>query len=355
MDLISKERVEKIREIIEKSIKKTLGYFNTIENFESENIVISIYSENPEMQPRECAEKCNKKHLTNFTGNDVIAIFNNMWLRPMGLRKAVFYDAIDVAKIVLLALCGDNASMDEIENRMRENKGRIIKTKSKNFERVALFTMLELSNDIVSKDLYNKMLVINKNAARDIFYSIIDMMKLDRKMSQKEKIQFGSVQEYENEIVRLETNLNRSNMMLERLESDFEERLEECRIEENINLMSMLNSPKYGYILDLLQQAQSGVNTVKQNRTPIPFEINSVPILIRKLLQFTSDCGISPMLECGQILNVKASDIEGYSYDGTPFENDEDTKTIEVISSGWIIEEKQIIISSPRVREVEGN
>lgn len=353
MNLINKENTEKIRDLIEKSIKEVLEHYSSIDDFEKENMVIATYSENPEMQPRECADKCNKKYFTSFTGDDVIAIFDVMYFRKISLRKAVFNDAKKIAKLVLLALSGDAAALDQIEDSMKANHGRIIKTKSQNFERIALFIMLEMSDEIADKELYNRMLVLNKGAAKNIFYSIIDMIRLERTMSQKQKIQFNSVQEYENEIMRLETNLNRANMMIERLEADFEERLEECRVEENINFMSMLNSPKYGYILDLLQQAQNGVNTIKENKTAIPFEINSIPILIRKLLQFTADCGITSMLECGQVLKVKASDVEGYLYDGTPFKNEEDVKTIEVMSPGWIIGEKQIVISSPRVREVE--
>ena len=125
----------------------------------------------------------------------------------------------------------------------------------------------------------------------------------------------------------------------------------EIRADESIRLISMLNSEKYGYILDLLLSAQDGFRQLRK-KGPIPFEIKSVQSLTRRLLEFVEDCGIVPMLEIGERLTVQASELSGYSYDGTPFSGPDETKEVEVVSTGWEAPEKEIILSYPRVREV---
>lgn len=344
---ITNEKTKKIEEIILRASSKMK------KNFDNENMVISVYCYNPEMQPRECAKMCNDRYMTSYTGNDVIDIFNGMYMRNVSFRKEVFEDAKKTAMEVLDALAGNKKSIDSIELIMKENKGRIKKSKSRNYERIALVSLLEMCEELKKTECLNKALILNMSSARDAFYSIVDIVRLEAKMMNKKVKNFASNKEYEAEIIRLETNLNRTQMMLERLESEFEERVEECKVEENINLISMLNSPKYGYILDLLLQAQQGVESVRKQRIIIPFEINTLPILVRKLLQFTTDCGIKQMLKYGEKMEVTASDIEGYVYEGTPFADDDTKKCVEVISPGWIVEDKQIVISCPRVKEME--
>lgn len=344
---ISKNKLEAINKQIINCAKKMR------KSFADENAVIAVYVHEPGMQPRVCAEECNRRYSTNYTGNDIIRIFDGMMMRNLSFRKAVFSDAEDVAAMVLRALQGDERAYDEIEMRLKQNNGRIIETKSKHFERIALVDMFEKNSKLYALPCREEVLKLNLDFAREMFYSIIDLMKLEKCMNKRTQKQYATSEEYENEILRLETNLNRVELMLERLQSDFDMRVEECRADESANLISMLNSPKYGYILDLLTQAQRGITAVKQAKQRIPIEISSLPILVRKLLQFVGDCGITPMLEYGDQIKVTADDVEGYTYEGMPFESDDEVKTVEVISPGWIMEEKQIVISNPRVREME--
>ena len=117
-------------------------------------------------------------------------------------------------------------------------------------------------------------------------------------------------------------------------------------------MISMLNSEKYGYILDLLVSAQNGFRLLRK-KGPIPFEIKSVQSLVRRLMEFVEDCDVVPILEIGERLSVRANEIDGYLYDGTPFASSDDTKQVEVISPGWKVFEKDIVISYPRVKELE--
>ena len=344
---ISKERLEIISGIVVENSRKMN------KSFADENEVIAVYCQDPNMQLRVCAERCNSVFGTSYNGDDIIRIFGGMYMNNPSFRKAVFNDANDAAALVLDALRGDSEKCDEIERRMKENDGRIIKTKSRQFERIALISMFEAAPELAALPCHDMLFELNRDYAKDTFNAIADIIKVDKRKSRSVKKQYASSEEYEQEILRLETNLNRKELMLERLQNEFDSRLEECRAEESVKLISMLNSPKYGYILDVLLQAQRGISAIRREKRTIPIEIKSLPILVRRILQFVGDCGIMPMLEVGSVIKVKADEIDGYNYEGSPFTDDDDVKTAEVISPGWIIGDKQIVISNPGLKEVE--
>ena len=85
----------------------------------------------------------------------------------------------------------------------------------------------------------------------------------------------------------------------------------------------------------------------------VPIEIASLPSLVRQLLQFVDDCNITPIMELGEELTINAVEASNYKYQGKPFANNEETKTVIVISTGWEIKEKEFTISLPTVQEKE--
>lgn len=345
--LISKERLEIISGIVAENSRKMN------KSFADENEVIAIYCQDPGMQLRVCAERCNNVFGTSYNGDDIVNIFGGMYMNNPSFRKAVFYDANDAAALVLDALRGDSEKCDEIERRMNENNGRIIKTKSRQFERIALISMFEAAPELAALPCHDMVFELNRGYAKDTFNAIADVIKLDKRKRDIVKKQYASSEEYEQEIIRLETILNRKELMLERLQNEFDSRLEECRAEESIKLISVLNSPKYGHILDLMLRAQRGISAMRREKRTLPIEIKSLPILVRRIFQFVGDCGIMPMLEVGSVIKVKADEIDGYNYEGSPFTDDDDVKTAEVISPGWIMGDMQIVISNPGLKEVE--
>lgn len=160
-----------------------------------------------------------------------------------------------------------------------------------------------------------------------------------------------TAEDYEKEICRLTSALNRANNLVARLQDSYEEQMIEIRADESIRMISMLNSEKYGYILDLLLSAQHDFRQLRK-KGPIPFEIKNAQSLTRRLMEFVEDCGIVQILEIGERMSVQASELDGYSYEGTPFTGPDEIKRVEVISPGWSAPEKDIVISYPRVKEI---
>jgi hypothetical protein len=117
----------------------------------------------------------------------------------------------------------------------------------------------------------------------------------------------------------------------------------------------MLNSEKYGFILDGLFSARAGLDELKKQNYTLPVQINGLTILIRRLIQFIRDSGISPIMAIGSIMIVESSEIENFIYEGTPFINEKEKKQVEVISPGWSFKDKGIQLSSPIIREVNTN
>ncbi len=156
----------------------------------------------------------------------------------------------------------------------------------------------------------------------------------------------------QHQITRLQTALNQKTRQLGDLQQEFDERLDENIQEEKENLISMLNSDQYGCILDLLITARNGFHRMRREEKPIPLELRSAQTLVRRMLKFVEDCGITPIRETGDILNIKADQAYEFQFEGSPFKNAEELKKVEIVSPGWQAVDKALVISKPRVREV---
>ncbi len=149
----------------------------------------------------------------------------------------------------------------------------------------------------------------------------------------------------------LEIELEQTNSMLGELQDEFNNQLQESKITELTEFFAHLNSDKYGNILDQLLQVRKGIDMLKKEGYELPLEINGLFIMVKQLIQFTRDRHIDPIMKLHSKDKVTAKDIEFCDYEGTPFESDTDTKTIEVISPGWVYKDHDVRISRPRVRE----
>ena len=155
-----------------------------------------------------------------------------------------------------------------------------------------------------------------------------------------------------NEAEQLRTALLRSRELVENLQEDFDNRLEVSKAEEQERFFSQLNDARYGHILDMLAVAQDGFKRLRAKGTSVPMEIRGIQTLVRRLLEFVDDFGVTPMETVGVRREVSADDLLEMQFEGSPFMNPEERKTVEVISPGWEIKDRDVVISYPRVREV---
>ncbi len=175
----------------------------------------------------------------------------------------------------------------------------------------------------------------------------------EKKISYEELLKVNK--QFEQKISRLENDLHTTNIMFEELQDEFEQQLEQSKVEELTKFFTKLNSEKYGYLLDELLVIRKVVRKLRKEHYSLPVELNGLLIMVDKLTMFVKDSNIDPIMKVDATKQVTLNDIEFCNYDGEPFINSDDVKTVKVVSSGWIYTDKEIQISRPAVKEVINN
>ena len=323
---------------IEKIVMETAG--KQKRDFTYENRIIFVYSENEKMQPRECAKKAEELFNCHETGDSVINTFKRCRFGRISDRENLFCNSRNIAIKLIGCLNGDSKQIADIND-----IDRALETDPQ-AKRITLNNIYRMIPELQKGDSFAAMLKMNKDFAGESLDGIISYIKL-------ETGDMVGAKDYEKEIYRLEADLSRANRLLVKLQDDFEERIEENRRDEQERVVSMLNSPNYGYILDMITILQSGLKVLRRTNNPLPYEINILPSLVRRLLQFVGDCGITPIMELGEEFAVTASDMENYIYQGTPSKAIDEVKTVKVVATGWEIKDKEFTVSLPTVQEKE--
>ncbi|MBQ9083442.1 MAG: hypothetical protein IJY28_08090 [Clostridia bacterium] len=310
--------------------------------FRHENMVLCLSACYPNEEPREIATRLNQSPAADgktFGGDDVIKMYKKMRLGNVPERKKILAFATEVCAVLLNALEGDSAAVQEYRKTCTEQTGKTAKR--------AIFQLLRHHlADQLDSDTQQAALRLNREFSAECLDEIAD-----------------AVEEYLNSysgnavaidpVAKLKNDLERTRAMLRSMQDSFDERLEHSRTEEQEIFFSNLNSQRYGYILDLLQSAQNGFQKLREKRMRVPVELHSVQSLIRHMIEFVNDYGVSPIMMVDTVLDVTVQEIGELQYEGSPFDSDADVKRVRVVSPGWQIEEHHIIISYPRVVETE--
>lgn len=313
------------------------------QNFSDENKMLSIYLHDPYMQPRKCADIFNEKYGllengTQNTGDRIIHSFCIMKLMPMHKRELIIKECIKAAKLIIEALQNDT-DIDNQFNKLIEGNGHK--------RRIVLMAMFEFDPQLQALECRETVFKLNKSFSADCIDAILALLDKDTKITNIKP------EEYEAEIIRLNNSLNRANRMIERLQSEYDEKIEESKIRNQIEFIQKLNSSQYGHILDMLVASQNGFKKLRRDNYSLPVEVSAVPVLIRKIVQFVEDCGIEPIADIGDELEITTADLERYEYSGSPFENDSSVKNVVVVTTGWKDYDNEITLSNPKVKEKE--
>ncbi len=323
-------------------------------SFLDENRFLLISIEHPTSSDNELGEIFIQKYGV-YRGSGKLSAFTvGELLRKYGLsalRKRESYIPMirKHTDFILRALEGDESAINSLK------KEGLYNSQLKRL--VLLVVIIQLANNI-SAEFYNSIMRLNKTFAEECFNAIYSTITkadkssnatLNKSVSQKAK----SEQSEESE--KLRTSLERTKLLLKNLQENFETQLEESKTEEQEKLLSLLNSEKYGYILDLLFSTKKGFSQMRQKKIPVPMELKNVQTLTRRLSEFFEDFGIEPIRELNEELIITSNDTEKYQYEGSPFKNSGETKLVEIVSPGWQIADRDIILSNPKVREMTGD
>lgn len=158
-----------------------------------------------------------------------------------------------------------------------------------------------------------------------------------------EKLKF-EISNYQNTIDILQS-------MLDDLKESINDVRREAEKDAVSSFFTRLNSPQYGGILDNLIIVENKMKEVKKINTMLPNQLMALPIILKQLLRFIRDIGITPVDTIGRSFEATYRDLDSVSYNGQPFMDDNEVKILEVQKCGWKYDD--IIISNPTIKEKE--
>jgi len=358
---ITKPQIQKLIEEMHTCVQRKLHSMNendaNNDTIIRQNRLLLAVCREPKLEPRRYAEKLNEAYGSEMRGWDVIRIFRSMYLSNQEKRADLISWAGEMAdlfgqvletrdqKLFALFKKKRNESIETSEGgkyRVQERIGALML--------YARFPELDIHGDTDAVmglgNVYAKYLLYDiSDVLADYCGAVAYIKRVDNKKL--------SIEQEKRRIDQLEKELERTNMMLQELQDEFNQRLEESRVDEMAEFFAKLNSEKYGCILDELLQIRKGVNELKRSHFEIPVEISGLLILTQKLTQFIRDSHINPIMKPKEEKLVTFADIENCDYEGTPFGEKTEQKYVVVVSPGWTYEDKDMQISRPKVKEIE--
>lgn len=353
-----KEVIAAIHEMI--GAKERRGKKTAKDDYVVENRVFSVICRDAEMGPSKCAEMVNERYGMDLSGDDVIRIFRGRRVANPAERKELVLWAIKAADLFAQAAAGNRASFEEYEKMRRESaidgkrnhgsQGRILAvTIYERYPEIDTFgdkDALHLFGDTLAKYFLFDM----SDAVRTVYgYPQYKEEKEGKKKNTDKKAY--TYEEAVKRIEMLESQIERTNALLQDLQDEFDEQLEDSKTKELAEFFSRLNSDKYGSIIDELLSVRKGIDEVKKEGYVLPYQIGGLIIMVKQLMMFIRDSHIEPIMRTNTVVEVCASDVESCIYDGTPFRTPDEKKRVRVLSPGWVYKDKDVQISRPRVKE----
>ncbi|MBR1647816.1 MAG: hypothetical protein IJ685_13740 [Selenomonadaceae bacterium] len=347
-----KRFIENIHNSIERRNRKKLSASSSYDDYILENRLIKIFCEDKLIEPRRCAELINSRYNENLSGDRVIQILRFLHLSYQSKRAELFDWAAETVDAFVKAL--ETHSQKDFEAFIALRDKKIINRDGDPFKiqiRVACL-MLYVKHPEIDKGTDSDIIDKFGNAhMKYFFFDVVDFLRnicinhrrngrQDKKDSAQERVEL------------LENMLNRSDMMLKDLQDEFDEKIRESHQNEMIEFFSLLNSEKYGCILDAVINVRNGVRKLRKENVQLPPEIGGLLILIERLAHFIKDNKINPILKPGSVQDMRFDEVEACDYEGSPFESTDEIKHVKVLSPGWFYQNKDVQIARPRLKEV---
>ncbi|MBQ3377429.1 MAG: hypothetical protein IJG62_04070 [Synergistaceae bacterium] len=342
------------------------------------NRLLRLVLKNPELDPGDYAADMAKLYNYNIGGGRVLNTFRDLSISSPEKRVKLCGWALGIADLFIKCVVSRKKSdFKKLIELKREGKN-IIDTRKMRYDILdravclALYTKcpeLNLNDDIRKLEEFGSVYAkyfwaeieelledyctedesaggnakkLNNNAAKD----------KDNKDIKDDKENINAQDAHK--IKQLSSALERANMAMKDLQDEFEERLEEEKAASLTEFFARLNSEQYGCILDELLNVHKGIRALNKQGVELPVEISGLFILIIKLAQFVRDSHIEPIMKVNEVRKIKAEDLLSCEYDGTPFKNNQDEKTVKVLSSGWVYKgDNEIQIARAKLKEVK--
>ncbi len=332
------------------------------EDYIKENCIFAVLCSNFDAEPREIARAMNTNYGFNMTGNDVIKVFRDRRIANPNERKEIMEWAAKVARAFPAALQGNSVAFENYENLRRTSSLDNGKNHKAQY-RIAAIMIYEMYPELTQAypDDISFLHTFGDAFAKFFFYDISDILckvhkfvspyKKKRNQESNPEKPPMTLEQALDEIDRLQGILDRTNALFQEYQDEFEQQLAESKVKELAEFFARLNSEKYGCIIDELLVVRKGVNDLRKRNYQLPMQINGLLMLVGHMIAFVQDSHIVPMMKINSKIQVTASDVEFCNYEGSPFINADETKTVTVVSPGWIYKDKELQISRPKVKE----
>lgn len=195
----------------------------------------------------------------------------------------------------------------------------------------------------IFRNILNEVAIENKfKVGRDVSTKVDDIKdQIESALDEECAI---NTEDLKMENQNLRSSLIIINDQLDKYKQDLEKFKEDTHQEVIYEFIQNLNSDKYGRLLDNFIKCEKSLKALKRSKYEFPLEVESIPVLIKQYVKFTHEYGIKEIQRKEELSLSYDEAIKG-SYTGTPYENVEDKKYVNVDSPGWIY--KDMIISTP--------
>ncbi len=331
------------------NIKELTYYAETLRNAQQvssckENRILLLTCQAPEAQPRVIGEMYTHQYEAvgskAMPGTYVIRTYKKTELSNISARKELCTAAWHTGNRLAQAIHqGTFFSWQDALEQLPQHKEAA---------RLLLLSTAEQAKNFWGSDLTSIIQDLNLLSAQE-FSRNLTVCKQEKRIP---KDSLPSASDLGQENLHLRRRLEHTQLQLQNAQTALKEQLEILAAEERREFFSQLNSTANGRILDLLVLAQQGFAQLHRKEQKIPAELRSTQTLVRSLQQFLHFYGVAPIREPGEQLTITARDLDQFLYTGTPFRSDTEVKQVEVISSGWAIPAKELVISCPEIQEI---
>lgn len=347
-----KRFMENLHNSVERHHRRKLSESSSYDDAILENRLIKIFCEDKMIEPHRCADVFSSRHFENLSGDRVIQVLRSLHLSYRSKRAELFDWAAETVEAFVKAI--ETHSQKDFEAFIALRDKKITDRDGDPFKIQVRVVCLMLYVKHPELDRNNDSEVVEKFGTAHMkyfFFDVADFLRNicinhkrggrgDKKSPDRERIEF------------LENLLNRSDMMLKDLQDEFDEKIRESHQNEMIEFFSLLNSEKYGCLLDAVINVRNGVRKLRKDNVQLPPEIGGLLILIERLAHFIKDNKINPILKPGSVQDMRFDEIESCDYEGSPFQTTDEIKHVKVLSPGWFYQNKDIQIARPRLKEV---
>lgn len=351
-DPIIKRFMENLHNSVERRIRRKLSESSSYDDLILENRMLKIFCEDKLIEPHRCADQLNRRYNYNLSGDRVIQVLRFLHLTYQSKRAELLDWATEMVDALVKALATRTPKdFDEfIALRDKKISNRDGNGTPKIQIRLACLMLYVKHPEL---DRGNDTEIVEKCGNAHMKYFFVDWVDFLRNICINNRRNSREKRDAAQERIELlENMLNRSDMMLKDLQDEFDEKIRESHQNEMIEFFSLLNSEKYGCILDAVLSVRNGVRKLRKENVQLPPEIGGLLILIERLAHFIRDNKINPILKPGSVQDMRFDEVEACDYEGSPFDTTDQIKHVKVLSPGWFYQNKDVQIARPRLKEV---